>query len=771
MENTQLLSMIDCITEQQEMAELEVAISIVEQCVKMWEIDDLHRGDSLDGFAIFQEGQILDDATGAGKQESLIKKAMLLLPRLLGAIIKAIKMKLTGESAVKETSARSAFLKYGKVTTEGLSKKEIEKIKKQKKDSPVYKAILGVGCVSVAIAGAGFAFRISDYSEAVEFKDDVSFTISEDLKGIRVVFPFYKIEAIKNFNTKFDGIHQSLKADFFGNIDQLMNLMKTIVTNQARVSERDFADPPAWTAYYQNEIRGEFNKFADNLEKIKNILGEHKINSNTVSIGKIQVKEFVKKVEELTKKLPSDLELIEKFNDKLIKVYDILANPSLHTKSEIKKASKLTFKPIFSKDEINIYKLDTSELSAAIKLFNEFAADNKNETYAGMLEAAKTSSKCVQGVRHIENQFNCSIDYTIYAEGGATATYKNKPGDMKVTFNKQRGFDLGGARLNIFLDPAYSDSKAGSSGVMGQMFCSIICHEIFHNIAMLVHVYNTKTGDAIKKLFTNVYVGYETMKGLILHMMSGYANALGVQNIDDATTQKRLAFVIENFDDKQKMQDFMNKITTDSDKDLIEPINVDNGDSSKAAVFISKIPYFMASPEFKTVCSAITAIMYRYNFKIGGMFAISTLFMSIYGLTNVKMEKTNEETMCDMCAAIYKLPVYLTDVSSQRADKTRRDMSTHGRFDVHGATFDRQTVSLGLAKEMLNSGEQLDPDVKKYLEFIVKENEGNQYAERKFTKKQMKKSAPAFTENINRAITNFVKDHNITLTDDEGDNT
>ena len=67
---------------------------------------------------------------------------------------------------------------------------------------------------------------------------------------------------------------------------------------------------------------------------------------------------------------------------------------------------------------------------------------------------------------------------------------------------------------------------------------------------------------------------------------------------------------------------------------------------------------------------------------------------------------------------------------------------------------------------MLNSGEQLDPEVKKYLEFIVNKNEGNQYAERKFTKAHMKKSAPAFTENINRAITNFVKDHNITLTDE-----
>ena len=57
----------------------------------MIEINELHRGDSLDNFVIFQEGRILDEAVGKGNDESFVKKALLLIPRLIDAIIKAIK--------------------------------------------------------------------------------------------------------------------------------------------------------------------------------------------------------------------------------------------------------------------------------------------------------------------------------------------------------------------------------------------------------------------------------------------------------------------------------------------------------------------------------------------------------------------------------------------------------------------------------------------------------------------------------------------------------
>ena len=184
--NEQLLVQLDRVVEECEAAELNVALSIVEESVKMIEINELHRGDSLDNFAIFQEGRILDEAVGKGNDESFVKKALLLIPRLIDAIIKAIKNKLFWK---QDTTPQNAFLNYGKMSVDGLSKYDIEGIKKQKKESPIYKAIIAAGCTGVAIAGAGIAFRISDYSEAVEFKDDVSFTISE----ISRVFVLYSL--------------------------------------------------------------------------------------------------------------------------------------------------------------------------------------------------------------------------------------------------------------------------------------------------------------------------------------------------------------------------------------------------------------------------------------------------------------------------------------------------------------------------------------------------------------------------------------------------
>jgi hypothetical protein len=764
---------VDEITEQSEIAELNVTLSIVEECVKMMEINDLHRGDSLDGFVIFQEGQIIDNATG-DKNESIIKKALLLIPRLIAAIFKAIKTKLTGKGTSADVNRRSAFVRYGEITRKGLSDKEVEDVKKRKQKSPIYKAIVASGCVGLATAGAEFAFRIADYSEAVEFKDDVSFVIAEDLTKIRIMFPFYKIEDITKFNDKFNSLYQSLQADFYGNLKELVNLMKTVVTNQARVSERDFANPPAWTDYYQNTIKRQFAIFSDNLEKIKGLLDEHAIKRNYIAIEDIPMKEFFKRMDELTRKLPNDLELIEKFNDKLIKVYDILANPSEHSKRELKKAGRFTFKPVFSKDEINIYNIDTTHLSNAIKMFNEFAADagfepnpeSENKDLGEYIKSLIQPEKVREVLNEIEKQFNCKIEFIERKNvGGATLVHKNKAGEMNITFNKQRGFDLGGAKIMLITDTLFPIESA-PKGIAGQMFCSIICHEIFHNIANLINIYNSKIYNAIFKALSTAMGAVNTVKALIQAILGIYTLTLGLSFKDDEKTNKRFAYVIANFDNKQKMTDFVNKIKNNDDESLLENIDVDGNEAySKLDAFAYNLSAFMQSSEFSIVKSAIFAILCRYNFILGGMYAISTLYISIYGIKNINMEKTNEETMCDMCAAIYKLPVHLQDVSKLRENKSMRNLLSN-KFDVHSATFDRQTVSLGLAKEILNSGEQLDPEVKKYLEFIVEENEGNQYAERKFTKKQMKKSAPAFTKNINRAITNFVKDHNIPITDE-----
>jgi len=767
-----MLDSIDSISEQQHDAAFDVTIALCEQYIKYLDICE----NSNNPDAIIQEGKILDVATGKGnKDESIITKIVKFIPRLLGAIIKQIKSIFS-----KDKNKGNGFIDVSNILTDA----EIDDIRKRRQSSPLYKAIIAAGCVAVGAAGTGLVFRIVDYTEAVEFRDDVSFSIAEDLSSIRITFPFYKIDGIMKFNKEFSKLNANSS-----DLVKFLPLFKYTVTNQARVSEKEFT-VDTWNDYYENTITREFYQFSDNIEKLKNdvdrAFSDKELNPK-IEIPENELNKLLKHIETFTKKLPKDLELITKFNDKLIKVYNILAKPGEHSSLKVKKASKFTFKPVMDeKEAINIYNIDNHYLIEAIREFNAFVKDLlggdksdpnnrlginvdyfKNRISASLNQldvngAAQTNQHYKNGCELISKQFNSSIDFRFAANGGMTLPDNAQKGLENVSFSKTKGFDLHGAKLIVFNDPNYVFSQVKDE-VFGQMLCSIICHEIFHNIAKLSTLYKHDVINALKYVFNKKYTAKSTNE-LATDILTTFKNKLGINNADDQKTMKRLCYVINNCNNDAKISSFNEKMKTNSDDSML--MDVDNDTSNNVNVFVTKLATFTASTTATLLMMAVTTILLGYVGSVaGGITAFIALLIMVRGYNSAVMEKTNEETMCDMCAAMYKLPLYLTDVSDLKKNKGKRDTASHGRYDVHSASFDRQTVSLGLAKEMLNSGEKLEPEVRDYLEFIVNKNEGNQHAERKFTKQQMKKSAPAFTENINRAVTNFIKSHNIPLDD------
>jgi len=764
-----MLDNIDSISEQQHDAEFDVTIALCEQYIKYLDICE----NSNNPDVIVQEGKILDVATGKGnKDESIITKIVKFIPRLLGAIIKQIKSIFS-----KDKNKGNGFIDVSNILTDA----EIDDIRKRRQSSPLYKAIIAAGCVGVGAAGAGLVFRIVDYTEAVEFKDDVSFSIAEDLSSIRITFPFYKIDGITKFNKEFSKLNTNSS-----DLVKFLPLFKYTVTNQARVSEKEFT-VDTWNDYYENTITREFYQFSNNIEKLKNnverAFSDKELNPK-IEIPENELNKLLKHIETFTKKLPKDLELITKFNDKLIKVYNILAKPGEHSSLKVKKAAKFTFKPVMDeKEAIDIYNIDNHYLIEAIREFNAFIKElmgeksdphdklginldyykNRISSALGSLDvsgAAQTNQHYKNGCELINKQFNSSIDFRFATNGGQTLPDKAQKGLENVSFSKTKGFDLHGAKLIVFNDPNYVFSQVKDE-VFGQMLCSIICHEIFHNIAKLSTLYKHNVINALKYVFDKKYTAKSTNE-LATDILTTFKNKLGINKTDDQKTMKRLCYVINNCNNDAKISSFNEKMKTNSDDAML--MDVDNDTSNNADVFAAKLSTFTASTTSVLLMMAVTTILLGYLGSVaGGITAFIALLIMVRGYNSAVMEKTNEETMCDMCAAMYKLPLYLTDVSDLKKNKGARDAASHGRYDVHSAAFDRQTVSLGLAKEMLNSGEKLEPEVRDYLEFIVNKNEGNQYAERKFTKQQMKKSAPAFTENINRAVTNFIKSHNIPL--------
>lgn len=89
----------------------------------------------------------------------------------------------------------------------------------------------------------------------------------------------------------------------------------------------------------------------------------------------------------------------------------------------------------------------------------------------------------------------------------------------------------------------------------------------------------------------------------------------------------------------------------------------------------------------------------------------------------------------------------------------------NSKIDVHPNTFDRMTVSYELAKQLLDSGEVRDPQLKEYLDYIVDVNSAFPTKERILTKRQIKKHAPTYTDDMNDTVNDLVKSLKIDVTE------
>jgi hypothetical protein len=716
---------------------VDVYFSIYDQLVKQSVILQEYTGEDLAGFTIFQEG-VLDDVKEQGKNENFLVRAVKFLPRLLMAIVRAIREKINKRKAEKTEQD----IANGKI----VSSKALDNLKKEKKKSPVYKAIVACSLAVGVTATGTLIFRIKDYSPAVEFKDDVNFQIAEDASQIRVQFPFYKIDGIKKFNSIFQTSMTELKKTA-NNVIPIEKLLECVVTNQARISERDFTIE-TWDKYYNDDIRETFNTYAKNVEELAKYIND---NADKVSFSK----DFMDRIKTLSEKSVGDVELISKFNDKIHDVYDILTNPGRHGMMEINKAAKMTFKPLKVGDMVDIYSIDTRHLNNAIRLLNEFVESCNG---VALNSKAASSPKYSAAMTELEFQFNCHIDYKMYDCGGATPTHYSKQGMEKATFYKNKGFDLGGAHITLYNDINYCYKTAPK--VPGQMHVSIICHEIFHNIAMMVGIYGGKIYNAFKKAFYISAEIYQALLQILLGSLGKYAKELNIERSEHeeafSKTEKNFKILSDIIDDPDQVQAFIEKIARDE-----EYIVADNRDPGKNRDKKNMVFKYGMSSYQGILITAISTIINKFNFLVGGPFAIAAMFATGIDVTNAIMEKTNEETMCDMCAAMYKLPVYLKDVKGEIKSKYLRDAKNHGKFDVHATTFDRQTMSYNIAKQMLESGKVTDPDILKYLSFIVSSNKGINKAERILTKSQIKHLAPQFMDDFNLGLSKWLKDNNL----------
>ena len=352
----------------------------------------------------------------------------------------------------------------------------------------------------------------------------------------------------------------------------------------------------------------------------------------------------------------------------------------------------------------------------------------------------------------------------MYDGGGATPTqYSIKGKEGAIKFNRYKGFDLGGAKLTIYNDTQFCYDT--SPKVAGQMQVAIICHEIFHNIALLAGTYGGKVTAAFKRAFTIAGDIYARIFSVFLSSFAQYTSAIGISRNDHIAafekTESRLNYLAGIVDDPAKVQEFTEQVAKDEDN-----MTVDNSQISKDKNLLKDaVDVGSGLGTYKgAIQVALSTIVNKFNMMVGGGWAILGLFASTSDIQNLMLEKSNEETMCDMCAAMYKLPVHLTnEVQDWLKNHYMRNAVNSGKFDVHATTMSRETMSYNLAKQMLDSGKITDPNILKYLSYIVSSNKGVNKAENQLTKAQIKHLAPEFMEDFNKGLNKWLAKNNMPL--------
>lgn len=458
--------------------------------------------------------------------------------------------------------------------------------------------------------------------------------------------------------------------------------------------------------------------------------------------------------------------------------------------------------------DIKHMKFDNTHIMKAVKLFNEVRAEQKDargkDVDIGKMVASPNWHKAIQ---ELEKQFDCHIvihylkdDENKHVTDASTTTVANgHEYRQNVTVSKSKGFQLNGLPITIYLlNNILIENAPTDPSLFGQAVTAMLLHEIFHNIMMVFREYNTEFN---AMLTTTVITASLTKNAKVRRkLITNFVNAVDAMNpptekfniIQRRAYIKKLLVACSLKQSQDNMKLAQSLIETD-DKNIDEYIKYaeDYQRRQEKAVKGHRL-------EIRSIIGMAAGI----SVAIGG-FASATfplLAMGILGFggsyltlkigSQIKNQmrkdvaarergdvKDLEEHWADQFAAMYNLPVSLFSVPFSHAvaanmtdDQIKRIHQIEMKWvtlmnDEHPPTTERLAAAVKYAQQTLDSGIKLNPDVKKYLEWIIAnhsrilevEDIDNIYSKSTFD--------PKTAEDIDLHIANLISNTNTEITE------
>ena len=393
-------------------------------------------------------------------------------------------------------------------------------------------------------------------------------------------------------------------------------------------------------------------------------------------------------------------------------------------------------------------KFDNTHILNAIRLFNE--ARNKfpdDDNKVRVLKLIKTK-EFKQGIKELEQQFQCKL--IISGLMGMVTGSATIPLPMahfkKVTISKSKGFQLNGLPILIGIGSNQNEKLMiwSSKETFGQSLAAVLLHEIWHNISVVLRLKSSEimaatstianmpsnmTGEQRRVMITN-YV--ETIVKFMDVKMSKRKKKKLIKQLAVMTCVKLDKKALKKL--KGNPEDFNN--VTLSTKDVENTIKsaAINHKKSKQNDVVSIIRSVLGVIGSAVIFNPLALLVNMNNIKVI--------------LKNMKRKYSDEpdyeEYNADLFASMYQLPVsfkyILKDVQKKwygekinykpgtpnQLDKQDLEVRSKLRklwqvavYDVHPGNDERNYAAYKSAKNMLDSGIELDPEIRKYLEWIV----------------------------------------------------
>jgi hypothetical protein len=400
------------------------------------------------------------------------------------------------------------------------------------------------------------------------------------------------------------------------------------------------------------------------------------------------------------------------------------------------------------------------------------------------------SGEFIKGFNELKEQFNCKFTINLTTKSG-TGTYllrfprENKIN--KITVSKTKGFQLDNLPIMLAINvKQILDIVPFNKKLFGQTFVGIILHEIYHNIVHCLDLRNKRLHTDIKKTFisNNENESKESIMSKIKSFISRFKSSYNVKDIElnDDKTENRLFVLTQISDNVNAMRQFEKDVKDSNDEtaDMQElDAYIKRLKAIKTTVSVAK-GIHIASCVCAVLLAGIGFVFGVTAAAIAGTIglvciALSMLLKTVRSLLGVSVG-VKEEYFCDLFAAMYKLPIHLTSYNRQIALNKRysdkvsdirglsNDISKKIK-DPHPETFNRELVSYRVAKQILDSGQSLEPEIRDYLQYIVNLHDGIEDVNVPYSKTQARKLDPEAAKDLQKTLDEFVRKSGVSVTE------